>query len=771
VIPRRFGRGSALLLLAAVFACEGGTSSPDVPAELVLSAESASFNAVERAQVNPQTIVVSSTAAGGLRWIAVSNVPWISLSPASGTTPTPVIVTVNTSGLVPGTQTGTVTVVADGATNSPRTIGITLNLTAAGQTGTYAIGVSANPAAGGSVTGAGNHQAGSNVTVNATPATGYTFTNWTEGGSVVSTSANYVFTASANRTLVANFAATSTSNYTITTSSNPSGGGTTTGGGTYTSGSSVTVTATPATGYTFTNWTEGGSVVSTSASYSFSANANRTLLANFGSGSGSGPFTIAVSSNPPAGGTTSPSGSTTVPAGSTLILEAFPARPAYEFENWTQDGAVVSTSRAFSLTVNANRSVVANFDRIPVVTVTAPEDLDVGQSITFAATCSDEEPAGCRRLTLQAESATNFATLATGTSSISGTANLSAFEGQQVTLRFTGEDFRVGRVSVTRTIYVESSTSLQRVATGGGRVLDYGGGRTLWVGTGGSVAPFAIRQASGSDEAIPLSGILDAAQAVGFLGPRGAILTSRNEGGLYDWRNGSLLTAVKGPFQLNVAGRYAVFRSGAGFFRRDLDTGAELTIATETSGSTSASVAANGDVVYDKATSVYRYRNGQTSQISPADSLQNVSPITDGLNVAYTRRVDLTGPRWGIQFYDGSVTTTLVPLSPPPSLRPPSDYTVRNGWAAFIRNNPDGSRQLWTRSPAGVLLSIVTTSSDLRIEELGDDGAVVGFLQGRRFLALPGGAPRIITGGSGSVVWRDGDFHLLLGRTVWKLLR
>jgi uncharacterized repeat protein (TIGR02543 family) len=41
------------------------------------------------------------------------------------------------------------------------------------------------------------------------------------------------------------------------------------------------VTATTKTGHTFTNWTQSGSVVSTSASYSFTATSNRTLVANF----------------------------------------------------------------------------------------------------------------------------------------------------------------------------------------------------------------------------------------------------------------------------------------------------------------------------------------------------------------------------------------------------------------------------------------------------------------------------------------------------------
>jgi hypothetical protein len=73
----------------------------------------------------------------------------------------------------------------------------------------------------------------------------------------------------------------SSSNYTVTTASSPTVGGTTAGSGTYASGSSVTVTATANTGYSFVNWTESGSPVSTSATYTFSISANRNLVANF----------------------------------------------------------------------------------------------------------------------------------------------------------------------------------------------------------------------------------------------------------------------------------------------------------------------------------------------------------------------------------------------------------------------------------------------------------------------------------------------------------
>jgi uncharacterized protein (TIGR02145 family) len=70
-------------------------------------------------------------------------------------------------------------------------------------------------------------------------------------------------------------------NYTISTSSSPGAGGTTSGGGSYPSGSSKTVTASANSGYTFSNWTENGSQVSTSSSYTFTLTSNRTLVANF----------------------------------------------------------------------------------------------------------------------------------------------------------------------------------------------------------------------------------------------------------------------------------------------------------------------------------------------------------------------------------------------------------------------------------------------------------------------------------------------------------
>ena len=218
----------------------------------------------------------------------------------------------------------------------------------------YTIGLSASPSAGGTVGGAGTFPAGSSQTVTATANSGWSFANWTESGNVVSNSASYTFTLNANRTLVANFTAIT---HTIGLSASPSAGGTVGGAGTFPAGSSQTVTATANSGWSFASWTESGNVVSSSASYTFTLNANRTLVANFTEIT----YTIGLSASPSAGGTVSGDG--TFPAGSSQTVTAT-ANSGWSFANWTESGNVVSSSASYTFTLNANRTLVANFTEI-----------------------------------------------------------------------------------------------------------------------------------------------------------------------------------------------------------------------------------------------------------------------------------------------------------------------------------------------------------------------------------------------------------------------
>jgi hypothetical protein len=220
---------------------------------------------------------------------------------------------------------------------------------------TYTITLAASPSAGGTVSGAGAYAAGSSRTVTATANSGYAFANWTENGSVVSTTASYTFSLNANRNLIANFSATPGA-YTITLGASPSAGGTVGGGGTFAAGSSRTVTATANGGYTFANWTESGAVVSSTASYTFTLNANRNLIANFSVAPTS--YTITLAASPSAGGTVGGAG--TFAAGTSRTVTAT-ANGGYAFSSWTENGAVVSTAASYSFRLDANRSLVAGF--------------------------------------------------------------------------------------------------------------------------------------------------------------------------------------------------------------------------------------------------------------------------------------------------------------------------------------------------------------------------------------------------------------------------
>ena len=147
--------------------------------------------------------------------------------------------------------------------------------------GALAVNLSSSPAIGGNTSGAGAYPVGSSVTVTAIPNANYTFLNWTDNNVVVSTSRNYQFTLVSNRTLVANFRIIPASQFALNLSSSPIAGGSTNGEGAYNSGTNVTAVATPNNGYSFINWTENGSSVSTNPNYSFTINGNRNLIANF----------------------------------------------------------------------------------------------------------------------------------------------------------------------------------------------------------------------------------------------------------------------------------------------------------------------------------------------------------------------------------------------------------------------------------------------------------------------------------------------------------
>ena len=292
------------------------------------------------------------------------------------------------------------------------------------------IKLSSSPSADGTTTGAGLFNNGSTVTVNALANEGFMFTNWTVGDKVVSTNANYEFKMNGNISLVANFAL---KKYTLkltsengTVAKNPNQE-------TYNHGTTVELTATPAAGYKFSSWSgdatgstnpltvtmntdkdvtanftpilftlnvtaQNGTVAKDPSQQTYNSGATVKLTATpaagyqfsswTGDASGStNPLTITMNANKniTANFTLIPVSTYTLNvtaqngtvaktpnqqkynSGTKVTLTATPAS-GYKFSSWSGDAT--GSTNPLIVTVNANKSITANFTLIPATTYT-----------------------------------------------------------------------------------------------------------------------------------------------------------------------------------------------------------------------------------------------------------------------------------------------------------------------------------------------------------------------------------------------------------------
>jgi BACON domain-containing protein len=68
------------------------------------------------------SVTISNTGGGTLNWTSSKSATWLRRSPTSGTAPSTMKISVDGTGLPPGTYTGWIKVWAKGATNSPQTV-------------------------------------------------------------------------------------------------------------------------------------------------------------------------------------------------------------------------------------------------------------------------------------------------------------------------------------------------------------------------------------------------------------------------------------------------------------------------------------------------------------------------------------------------------------------------------------------------------------------------------------------------------------------------
>ncbi|MGH4035675.1 InlB B-repeat-containing protein [Actinomycetota bacterium Odt1-20B] len=229
---------------------------------------------------------------------------------------------------------------------------------------TYALALSAAPAAGGTVKAAqdGPYDPGTKVTVTATPQAGYAFSGWTLDGKPRGSANPTSVLMDARHTLVAQFKKSTTPPkvYPVTATADPAQGGTVAlkpSKSGYPQGAKVTATASPKPGYRFSAWELNGRRAGTDAALNLEVDGATRLTAKFSRAD----LTLTTKTAPNAkSGTLQVSEPGPYPKGSSVLVSARPAK-GRKLTGWSVDGAEATPANPLRLTMDTSHTVTATF--------------------------------------------------------------------------------------------------------------------------------------------------------------------------------------------------------------------------------------------------------------------------------------------------------------------------------------------------------------------------------------------------------------------------
>lgn len=221
----------------------------------------------------------------------------------------------------------------------------------------YSIGMTITPANSGTVTGFGDYDEGSSVTINAMPNQHWNFVEWQTNGQQFTTSQTYTIqNLSHNYLLTAIF---EQKKYQLIVKPNNVSYGTVDPETELCyANSEQTVSAIPYNGYRFVNWTIDGSAVSTDLNYSFIITKRTVITGNFKKEQ----YTINVVSENETYG--SVSGSGTYEYSETITIRAIP-KEGYVFVKWMHNGFDVENELGNSnYSFSVSESTSGNYEAI-----------------------------------------------------------------------------------------------------------------------------------------------------------------------------------------------------------------------------------------------------------------------------------------------------------------------------------------------------------------------------------------------------------------------
>ena len=236
----------------------------------------------------------------------------------------------------------------------------------------YKISLSTHPTDVGSVQGDSIYKDGEEITIKATPDSGYVFGAWTSNGDTIAIDSFHTLKIAQDSSIVAHFTPSNRAKLSVS----PSEGGSVSGGGAYAENKEITIDATPNEGYAFEAWTSGGDTIATENSLTFKLDQDTSLTAHF-----IPEYDVSLSANPTEGGTVNGAG--TYLEGKNITIKAIP-NDDYVFEVWIANGETIAKDNSYTFDLTQDISLTAHF--IPEYTVNLSATPSEGGSISGGGT-------------------------------------------------------------------------------------------------------------------------------------------------------------------------------------------------------------------------------------------------------------------------------------------------------------------------------------------------------------------------------------------------
>ena len=418
-------------------------------------------------------------------------------------------------------------------------------------------------------------------------------------------------------------------------------------------------------------------------------------------------------------------------------------------------------------------------DRRPRVLVQSPFSQAVlTNRVHVEATCIDDDPTPCMlevQLVQSPVADSREPVLASGTGTVTADLDVSGFasrgQGYVVvrTVRRSSNDSNYGYKIVP--FYVFEHPRLAKVFEAPGVVLAFDAERVLLQR---DFQEYILsRRADGETLwRFEITDVRDS-NASGLLTPAGAYVFAADTVGR-EWRNGEVLEHSV----LEATGPFALISTSDGYFVHDYRHGTDHPLILPPGEQMGArDLTPRGEVVFsrwpedlntDTRYALYRFRQGKVEQLAAGEQ-PGVWMRSDGTHTLYYR-----AKRWTyseeyapILNVDGVDTALGAPTRFASNIRP-LQAAAREGYIAFNAFE-GGVNQVFRRNPQGDVEMLTSLGTDSLVEELAPNGELIFINDEKRYFARPGQTPIELGTPVGRIEFRDGEWYVRYGTTVFQV--